>query len=208
MSLRRDVLYFENPGPANTVSVIDVVKERLTLGDLDVVLVPFTTGKTAEMFSNRLQGVAEVIPISEMDAISACKRIAYSDKGLLGSLVRSRLEEASDLERKKLHREIFDMTFLPFCGDTWTMAREILYAFGHGMKVAVEVSVVSVEVGKVKPQTRVIAVGGTGGGVDTAVITRTSTQQEAFGKQPEKKLMVQEIVAMPIQKYGLDGNRW
>ncbi|MBS7622223.1 hypothetical protein KEJ39_00925 [Candidatus Bathyarchaeota archaeon] len=207
MSLRRNVFYFENPGPANTVFVIDAVKERLALGDLDVVLVPFTTGKTAEMFSHRLQGVAVVIPISETDAISACKRIAYSDKGLLGSLVRSRLEEVSDLERKKLHREVFDMTFLPFCGDAWTAAREILYAFGHGMKVAVEVSVVSVEVGKMKPQTRVMAVGGTGGGVDTAVITRTSTQQEAFGKQPEKRLTVQEIVAMPIQKYSLDGNR-
>jgi hypothetical protein len=203
----RSVLYFEKPGPLNTVAVIDAVKGRLVLGDLNTVIVPFTTGKTAEMFSFRLKDVAKVVPISEVDAISACKRIAYSDKSPLGSLVRSRLEEVSDIERRKLHREVFDMTFLPFCGDAWTAVRETLYAFGHGMKVAIEISVASVETSKVKAQTRVIAVGGTEEGVDTAIVTKTAAQQEAFGKETEKRLVVQEIIAMPIQKCGLTTNR-
>ncbi|MEM3501324.1 MAG: hypothetical protein QXI59_03190 [Candidatus Bathyarchaeia archaeon] len=201
MNLRRTVLYFERAGSSNTVSVIEAVEERLSLRDTRLVIVPMTTGRTAQLFSERLKEKAEVIPISEDDAISACKRIAQSDKGLLGSIVRSRLEEASESAYRRVRREIFDMTFLPFCGEVWTAVKETLYSFGQGMKVAIEISVAAVETGKVKPYTKVIAVGGTGEGVDTAIVSRTSTQREAFSESPEKRLIVQEIIAMPTQKY-------
>ena len=93
------------------------------------------------------------------------------------------------------------MTFLPFCGETWNAVRETLYAFGQGMKVAIEISVAAVEAGKVKPYTIIIATGGTGEGVDTAIVTRTSPQSEAFSKKDEKRLSIQEIIAMPKEKW-------
>jgi hypothetical protein len=141
-----------------------------------------------------------VIAISETQATSACKRIAYSDEGLLKKLVRSRLEGDSKPDYKD-RREVFDMTLLPFCGDTWDVIKEILYSFGQGMKVAVEVSVAAVEVKKVEPFTKIIAVGGTGEGVDTAIVVQTSSQKEAFSKIPEKRLSILEILAMPIEKW-------
>ena len=54
---------------------------------------------------------------------------------------------------------------------------------------------------KVKPFTKIVAVGGTGEGADTAIVARTSTQKEAFNKKPEKRLSIQEIIAMPIEKW-------
>ena len=77
------------------------------------------------------------------------------------SLVAERLEEAARLSSRRLRREAFDMTFLPFSGKTWEVVKETLYAFGQGMKVAIEVSVAAVELNKVKPYTKIIAVGGT-----------------------------------------------
>lgn len=68
------------------------------------------------------------------------------------------------------------------------------------MKDAVEISVICVEINKLRPYTRVIAVGGTEEGADTAIVARTSTQREAFGREPSKRLTVQEVIAMPIEK--------
>ena len=198
---RGRITYFERPGPLNTGLVIEAVEERLKLGDLETVVIPVTTGRTAELFSNKLGDRANIITISEEEALSACKRIAVSEGGLLAKLVGRRLEEGSERAYRRLRRETFDLTFLPFCGEAWNLIVEPLFAFGQGVKVAVEVSVAAVEVGKVEPYARVIAVGGTGEGADTAMVVRTSTQREAFGKKPEKRLTIQEILAMPIEKW-------
>jgi hypothetical protein len=198
-SLKRTVTYFETAGFANTALVIEAVKERLRLGDVKTVIVPATTGKTAEQFQRVLEN-AEVIAISEDEVMAACELIIPPDKGILGRIVRGRLSVAPRRD-KESRRQVFDMTLLPMCGETWNVVRDVLYAFGQGMKVAVEVCMAAVEVGHVKPYTKVIAAGGTGEGADTAIVARTSTQKEAFGPRPEKRLVIQEVVAMPIEKW-------
>lgn len=198
-SLRRTVFYFERPSFVNTSSVIEAVKERLKLGDVKAVVVPSTTGRTAEQFYRELRD-AEVIVISEDEVMAACQRIVSPDRGFLERLVHGR--SLVTLEKdKEPRRKVFDMTFLPLCSETWNVVRETLYAFGQGMKVAVEVSVAAVEVDKVEPDTEIIATGGTGEGVDTAIVARTSAQKEAFGYRPEKRLMIREVVAMPMERW-------
>ncbi len=157
--IRRAISYFERPGRSNTVSVLEAVRQRL--GDVKIVVVTVTTGRTAELFSNELKGKAEIVTVSEKEAAYACRRIALSDQGLRSRLVRERLEEALEIVNKRLRREAFDISFLPFCGEAWDAVREILFAFGQGMKVAIEISVAAIEVGKIEPYTKVIAVGGT-----------------------------------------------
>ena len=202
LSFRRSTIYFQRAGPSNTTLVIEAVRERLGHGDVKLVLVPSTTGRTAKLFSSELREAAEVKAISEEAAVTACRLIARSNQGLMGSLISSRLEEGLAIAHQRLRREAFDITFLPFCGEAWSAVKEILYSFGHGMKVAMEISVVSVEIGKVNPYTQVIATGGVEGGVDTAIIARTSKQEDAFGTNPDKRLTVQEIIALPIKKFG------
>lgn len=195
-------LYFDTPGFINTTSVVQAVEERLKLGDIKTVVVPTTTGKTAQTFTSRLGENIEIVTVSEDEVLTTCKRITYSDQSLFGRLVRSRLESRLEEEIERSHiLEAFDMTFLPFCGENWTPARETLYAFGQGMKVAVEVSIAAVEIKKVKPYTKIMAIGGTGEGADTAIVVRTSTQKEAFGKDARKRLFIQEIVAKPKQEW-------
>ena len=206
LSFKRSIIYLEKAGPSNTALIIEAVRERLAFGDVQIVLVPSTTGKTAKLFSNELSQTAEVQTISEEAAVTACKLISQSNQGLMGRLIGSRLEEGLDIAHKRLRREAFDITFLPFCGESWSVVKEILYSFGHGMKVAMEISVVSVEIGKVNPYSRVIAVGGLEGGVDTAIIVSTSKQEEAFGTNPCKRLIVEEIIAMPIKKFSAREN--
>jgi len=201
LNVRKQITtYFEHAGFLNTTPVIDAVEERLKLKDIDTVVVPVSSGRTASQFFDRLDRYSNIVTISEDEAVSACKRIAYSSEGLLGKLVQSRLEEVSGKVDKLLRREAFDMTFLPFCGEAWTPVRETLYAFGQGMKTAIEVAVAAVETKKVKPYSKIIAVGGTGEGADTAIVVKTSPQNEAFGKDAKKRLWILEIIALPIEK--------
>jgi hypothetical protein len=200
MSVRKgNVMYFESPSFLNTDSVIEVTKERLKMRDVTAVIVPMTTGRTLEKFVNKLGKETKIIAISEDEVMKACKRISYPDKGILGKLVRNRLNESSENDIN-LRRDIFDITFLPLCGDAWKLIAETLYAFGQGMKVAIEISVAAVEIGKIRSSMKVISIGGTGEGADTAVVLRTSNQKVSFAGKPEKRLSIQEILAMPIEK--------
>jgi len=54
---------------------------------------------------------------------------------------------------------------------------------------------------KIRPLKKVISVGGTGEGADTAVVLRTSAQKLSFAGKPEERLTIQEILAMPIEKW-------
>jgi hypothetical protein len=201
MSMRKgNVMYFESPGFLNTDSVIEVTKERLKMRDVVAVIVPITTGRTLEKFVNKLEKDAKIISISEDEVMKACKRISYPDKGVLGKLVRKRLDESSEND-VNVRRDIFDITFLPLCGDAWSLIAETLYVFGQGMKVAIEIAIAAVEIGKIPSSTKVISIGGTGEGADTAVVLQTSNQKESFSSKPEKRLSIQEILAMPIEKW-------
>lgn len=205
-AVRRTILYFEKSGSSNTVALVEAVEQRLRLGDVKLVVVPVTTGKTADMFSLKLRDKAEIVRVSEDEAALAAGRIAERyplarvvQRRLESSLFKGRLETSTE-QAKRLRREAFDMTFLPFAGESWDVIRQTLYAFGQGMKVAIEVSVLSVEINKVKPYVKVIAIGGTDEGSDTAIVARTSPQREAFGSDVRKRLSVEEILAMPIEK--------
>ncbi|MCW3975203.1 MAG: hypothetical protein NWE86_03045 [Candidatus Bathyarchaeota archaeon] len=199
--IKKSIIYFNQPGFINTNSVIEAIKERLKEEDIESILVPLTTGKTATTFSKKIGTLAKIVAVSEVEAASACRRIASADQGLFGKLIRKRLEAVSEDTKKVLHREAFDLAFLPFCGESWNVVKEILYAFGQGMKVAIELPLAAVEINKVGPYKKVISVGGTGEGVDTAIVVRTAPQNKAFGKNPDTRLIIQEIIAMPIEKW-------
>ena len=209
MVLTRRTVYFEKAGPSNTDSVLEAVKVRVQDGDIKVVVVPVTTGKTAALFSRGLGELSPVVAVSEDDASSVARRVTdqMADAGVFDKLVERQLRsvlfrsyQEEVLDASITRRDAFDITLLPLSGKNWDVVREILYAFGHGMKVAIEVSIVAVELLKVIPYSRIIAVGGRYQGADTAIVLQSSPQKEAFGKEAEKKLSVEEILAMPLKK--------
>jgi len=199
---KRNVVYFETPGFVNTSSVVDAIRERINLGDVESVVVPVTTGRTAETFDSQLKDKIGIITISEEEVMLAFKNLTIPAQSSVeeSDSARKHLQDLPEEIPYWLRRDTIDMSLLPFSGKTYGAVREILYAFGQGMKVAVEVSLAAVELGKVKPNVKIIAVGGTGEGADTAIIVRTAMRNEAFGKDYEKRLSIQEILAMPIEK--------
>ena len=72
---KRNVVYFETPGFVNTSSVVDAIRERINLGDVESVVVPVTTGKTAETFNRELRNKISIVTISEKEGILAFKNL-------------------------------------------------------------------------------------------------------------------------------------
>jgi hypothetical protein len=75
--------------------------------------------------------------------------------------------------------------------------REALLMFGTGVKAALEVAAVAAEKGLV--QGNVLAVAGSKGGLDTALAVRPSSPSDFSNPDPEKRMSVLEIVAMPLE---------
>jgi len=65
---------------------------------------------------------------------------------------------------------------------------------GEGIKVAVEVSIMAADAGLIPTDKEVIAVGGSGGGADAAIVLRAAHMNNFFD------LEIREIIAKPRQR--------
>jgi len=191
------IYYFDASSPNHTRNVIDSVKERLSLGDVEKILVPVTSGKTLTEFKRHLD-VNQIIPVSEEEAVSVCQLVIKKNPSFFDSLINDRVEDSFNTIKGR--RGVFDKVLLPFCGENVDAARDTLYAFGHGMKVAIQISLVAVEKGYIAPGQRIISVGGLQGGVDTAIIVKAAQQKLAFKTEQSERLEVEEIICMPKKK--------
>jgi hypothetical protein len=70
---------------------------------------------------------------------------------------------------------------------------------GHGLRTAVEVVFMAVEAGVIGIGQRVIGIAGTGSGADSAIVMQARRFEDAVGPAPERRLKIEEILAMPKQ---------
>ncbi|MBS7609022.1 hypothetical protein KEJ19_00420 [Candidatus Bathyarchaeota archaeon] len=169
--------YFVEPGPENTEDVIKAVARRLEVGDVRTVVVASTSGNTGAKFAEALKGKVKVVAISH----------EKMEAGLKDRIV-------------KLGGIAVDETHLPLHERGMDKVRNAFYSLGQGFKVAVEVILIATDKGVIKPYEDVIGVAGSGEGSDTAIVARSTTTKEIFGKDPGKKLEIREIIAMPLKK--------
>ena len=171
MSVERRTLYLK-PGAKATARLIEAVSERGREGDLRSVVVASTKGKTAIRLGEALKDVAEVIGVTEF---------TYSD----------------DVKKsmKKLKVKAVEKADLPI-QDRREM-REALMLFGAGVKASLEVASVAAEKGLVEGN--VIAVAGSRGGLDTALVVRPSGPDDFANPDPSKRMAVLEVLALPRQ---------
>jgi hypothetical protein len=197
-AIERPCLYFDQPGKANTDAVVEVVMARLAEGDIQTVVVSSTTGYSALKFATALNGRQEVTLISVAE--SALIREWGSAYPTLAPETKAEL-----VARGVIVAENVSYVFhhSPFDGSKWQaptpqeIVRETLYAFGQGLKVAVEVVLIAVAGGFLEPYQDVIAVGGTHRGVDTAIVVKATYPNYLFCADRSKRLAIREILCKP-----------
>jgi hypothetical protein len=194
-----DVYYFQNPDEDNTELVVEAVTKAVERGGIRDLVVSSTSGKTAAIFARSLKDEARIICVSESAYRSewgweypCMDQKAKEELEGLGVIVLDKVPyvlQSSIYESSKYNVPVPETTF-----------RDTLFAFGQGMKVAVEVVLTAVACGVLDPYKYVIGVGGSGKGADTAIVLRSTFPATVFAKEKKKRLEIREILAMPLDK--------
>ncbi|MCX8126591.1 MAG: hypothetical protein N3E40_05585 [Dehalococcoidia bacterium] len=180
-------VYFPNPGKENTLETLRIAKERAAQLGIRKIIVPSTTGPTALAAMEALKGFQVIIVTHEtgfkepnINEFPEDIRRQVQEMGATVITVTHAFGGLSMAMRKKFNTHVI--------GD---IIANTLRIFGQGMKVACEILLMAADAGAVRTDEQVISLGGTGSGVDTAIVCRPVNAQRFF------ELRIQEILCKP-----------
>lgn len=179
-------VYFEKKGKANTAEALRIARRRAEELAVRQVVLATTHGSTA------LQA-AEVFKGTGVELIAVSISAAFDSEGwTLSAEERRQLEQKGVRVLTSLHG-LADGVAEGFFGTATpgSVMADTLRSFSQGLKVAVEVSVMAAEAGWVRAGQEIIALGGTDGGADTAVVLRPAYARKI------KDLAVCELLCKP-----------
>ena len=196
----KQIVYFDRPGKKNTERTIELVKERAGQLGIKYLLIATTTGKTAVE-------AAKMIPGKDHEVIAVAEHYGFLEEGKwlmkdeyvqelnkMGIKIMTQSHMLSGLERS-ISKHISGTSH------TEVVAETLRILFGCGVKVCVEVAIMAADSGVIPcgPDVEVIAVGGTGGGADTAVVLRPAHMNNFFDME------IREIICTPRIKRAKSG---
>ena len=187
---RKFITYFEQQGNDYTEDLIKAVKDKLeSAGDIKRILIASSTGESAlKLYA--------AIDDKDVEIINVTHHMGFKEDNVA---------DISDEMIKKLE-DVGIKTYIgahAFSGaargvtnkyggfSPLDVVADTLRMFSHGIKVSAEISIMAAEAGLVPVGEKIIAIGGRGHGVDTAVILTPVNAKNLFD------LKFHEIIAMP-----------
>ncbi len=182
--MEEKIVYFEEPGMANTESTLSLAIERAKARGIKKIILASTRGDTAKVLAQRLVGTG-------VRMVVVPHQYGFGPAG-------QRFPQALVAELASQGHVVYFGTML-FHTDGFFATNEprlmanLLRTFCQGMKVCVEILLMAANGGQVAPGEHVVVVSGTGRGADTAVvaIAATTTALSDFH--------VTEIICKPLQ---------
>lgn len=182
-----NVTYFPETGVENTEETLRLTKQRAQALGIKVIVVPTTSGATAVKALEILTDI-NIVVVTHMSGFKQPgenqllpehrKTLKEADVPVLtSSHVLSGVERGI---RKK-----FD-TIGPAI-----LIASALRMFGQGAKVGVEITLMAADAGLIPMNQSIIALGGTGRGVDTAMVVQPAHTNNVFD------LYIQELICKP-----------
>jgi len=180
-------VYFDKPGPDNTEACLKIALEALEKRGIKHLVVASTFGDTGLKFAEALKG-------RDVNLVIVTHNYGFKEPGTI---------EMSEETRKRLLElgaKVYTGTMV-FRGlgaairgilhySEETLIAQTLRILGQGLKVCVEIVVMSCDAGLIPPED-VIAVAGTARGADTVAIIKAMPSNMFFN------LKVREILAKP-----------
>ncbi len=179
-------MYFEKPGKVNTQATLKAAFQRARELGIKEVVLPSTSGETADAALTFDSGCRIAVVTYHCGFRKPFEKVmpdaVRDDLQKRGALVVSATHALSGVERSlaKKHGGIYPVLLI---ADT-------LRLFGQGTKVAVEISIMAADAG-VLSGADVVALGGTGKGVDTALVLRPANQSDLFD------MRIREVICKP-----------
>jgi hypothetical protein len=191
MTREAKILYFERPGPANTTEILNAAVERAVQLGIRFIVVASSTGASARqaIATGREKGY-------QGQWIVVGSHIGFREPG------QDRMDPAIRNEIETQGAKVFFGTHalssvsrsfrLKWNGiDMTETIAEVLRLFSAGMKVCVEITIMAADAGLVPVNEDIVAIAGTGGGSDTALVVQPTNMNRLFN------LQIREIIGMP-----------
>ncbi|MFO7968099.1 MAG: pyruvate kinase alpha/beta domain-containing protein [Archaeoglobaceae archaeon] len=194
MMEEKKITYFNTPGKDNTEAALDLALERARESDIKHVIVASSSGETA----------TRALEIIDQKGLDVQLVVVTYHTGFLMEGEDSMPPEIENYLREqgvKFVRQSHmlsgvERSFSKRLGGTSrveAVAEALRSLFGHGLKVCVEIAIMAADSSAV-PLEEVVAIGGRGGGADTAVVLRPAHMNTFFD------LQIKEIICIPKEK--------
>jgi len=182
-----NTVYFAAPGPENTDRTLQLARQRAEELGIRSILVPSTRGETGAKAAAWFAGYNVVVVTHstgfrgpDTQELTEENRRAILAAGAHILTCTHAFGGVGRAVRRRLN------TY-----QTEEIIAHTLRIFGEGMKVACEITLMAADAGLVRTDEEAIAMGGTGRGVDTAVVLQPAHAQDFFA------LRIKEIICKP-----------
>jgi len=182
------VVYFDAPGAVNTDETLALAKARADALGIKTVVVATTSGatgvKAGEVFRKGYTVVAVTHATSFVkpneNELQEVHRLALLEHGVKLVTCQHAFGGINRAIRRKFNTYQVD-----------EIIAETLRLMGQGTKVAVECVLMAADAGRVRVGESVVAIAGTNGGADTALVVLANTAQNLFD------IRIQEVICKP-----------
>ena len=188
--VKKEVLYFDLPDPQNTEGVLRLARNRANELKIRDIVVASTSGETGVKSTEAFRGF-HIVVVSHYTG--------FKEPGV---------QQMTDENRRKIERNGGKVLT---CSHAFSgverairnkfgtaypaeIMAQTLRIFGEGTKVAVEITVMAADAGLIPVDKDVIAIAGTDGGADTALVIRPANSTRIFD------LTIKEIIAKPVAR--------
>lgn len=181
--MEEKIVYFEKPGKENTEQVISLVHEKAKLKNISKIVIASTRGNTAKSISKAVEGENITLVVVPWQ---------FGFKGKENPFPQNLVKELRE-QKHMVHfgTMLFHTTDLYGTSTPQALAN-ILRVFGQGIKVCIEIIMMACDGGCIGIGEKVIAVGGTLYGADTAVIASAAPSTRVTS------LRIHQIICKPI----------
>ncbi len=186
---RKFITYFDKEGENYTDELIEAVKDKLDVAtDIKRVLIASSTGESALKLYDAIGDDVEIINVTHHMGFSGPNEPDITDE-MVEKLENVGIKtyfgsHAFSGAARGVTNKYGGYSPLDVVADTLRM-------FSHGIKVGAEISIMAADAGLIPVGEEIIAIGGRGHGVDSAVILTPVNAKDLFG------LKIHEIIAMP-----------
>ncbi|KPJ74055.1 hypothetical protein AMJ52_02095 [candidate division TA06 bacterium DG_78] len=185
--MKKEIFYWDKPGKKNTDKTIDVALKRAHALKIKNIVIASCSGDTTKILLKKSKNV-KIVSVSHQAGFYKPGKCEMSTK-------------TKEFLRKKGVAVYTGTHFfggfgrairLTFGGlEPEELAANTLRIFGEGVKVCIEITIMAIDAGLLPYNKEIIAIGGTGEGVDTALVCLPKHGKDFFSFE------VREIICKP-----------
>ncbi len=177
------MIYFERAGEENTQKTLELVEKYKKENNIDQILIATTYGDTALLASKKFENLI-------------CVLHQYGFKGegkqCLDQDIINKIEKNG--AKALINTDVFTTVGRAFRSVGFSqmdIVSKVYRTFSQGVKVAVEIAIMAADCGLIPTNKKVISIGGTNRGADTAILITPKDISRLF------EIKIHEIICKP-----------